>query len=127
MNCPRIFWFEYQRSTFAGSAITVLAITGPTPGISRRRWQTGSLPPMASICVLNDSTCSSSCVHSSHIVASKARIRGDSCASAFSRISGICRRRLAGLLLKVTPRSRRKARIWLITAVRRDTSRSRTR
>ena len=48
-------------------------------------------------------------------------------ASAFSRISGIACFSLNGVLANTRPRSSRKARSWLITDVRRATSRSRTR
>jgi hypothetical protein len=54
------------------------------------------------------------------------RIRGVSSASAFSRISGMATRSLAGLFAKVMPRSSRKARSWLITAVRQAIIRSHT-
>jgi transposase len=47
--------------------------------------------------------------------------------SASSSIAGIWLRRLAGPFAKVMPRSSRKPRIWLMIAVRRCTSRSRTR
>ena len=47
--------------------------------------------------------------------------------SAFSRTSGIAIRTLAGVFANTIPRSSRKARNWLITAVRRAFSRSRTR
>jgi ABC-type amino acid transport substrate-binding protein len=54
-------------------------------------------------------------------------MRGVRFASAFSRISGIASFSLAGVFAKVMSRSRRKARSWLITDVRRAISRSRTR
>ena len=47
--------------------------------------------------------------------------------SAFSRISGIAIRSFAGVFAKTRPRSSRNARSWLMTAVRREMRRSRTR
>ena len=55
------------------------------------------------------------------------RINGVRSFSAFSMISGIAIRSFAGVLANTIPHSSRKARNWLITAVRRAISRSRTR
>src|ERR1035441_8682299 len=51
-------------------------------------------------------------------------MRGERFASASSSNATMLLRRFAGRLGNVMPRSRRKPRIWLITAVRRCTSRS---
>jgi hypothetical protein len=55
------------------------------------------------------------------------RIIGVSALSAFSRTSAIAALSLAGFCANTMPRSSRNARIWLMAALRRATSRSRIR
>ena len=54
-------------------------------------------------------------------------MRGDSSSARFSRMAKSDRRKELAPVRTAIPCSMRKARIWLIVAVRRDTSRARTR
>ncbi len=72
-------------------------------------------------------TCRSTVFHSSQSVLMRLRIKGVRSASAFSRISALAALSFAGIFANTRPLSSRNARSWLITAVRREISRSRTR
>ncbi len=109
------------------AAIRAVAVTGPTPGIAVSRWQASSSFAVfwmtASICSMRAVSCSSS----TWSCANRTRKAPDNRNSASSRIRGSCSCTWLRPLGRVNPRSRSRLRIWLTTAVRRITQRSRTR
>lgn len=97
------------------------------PGICRMRQQPASLAAICSSLSVSSSICSSTVLHSFQRMSIRLPIIGVSALSAFSRTSAIATLSFAGFSANTVPRSKRKALIWLMIAVRRDTSRSRIR
>src|SRR6202166_4966591 len=107
--------------------IKAVAVTGPTPGISVSRWQASFSFAVfwmtRSICSMRAASCSSSNLS----CANRTRNEPDNFNSASSRMRGSSASTWRRPLGMVSPRSRRRLRIWFTTAVRRITQRSRTR
>ena len=97
------------------------------PRIWRRRRQRASSLLMRLISSVIALTSISTCFHSCHRRPSRQRRRGLRFCSASSITPGRFLRRCVGSAAKVMPRSSKNPRISLISAVRRCTSRSRTR
>jgi len=90
------------------------------------RVQPGSAAEIRSSCMVGSSICCSPVFHSLHSISMRLRICGVRSASAFSRMSAMAALSFAGVCAITIPRSSRKALNWLMTAVRREISRSRT-
>ena len=109
------------------AATIALEMIGPMPGTVITLRQPSSLLANVSISSVTGSIRSSSCRQSPARSATMRTIRGERTSVRLARMSGSAWRRKRSPCRTMMPRSRRKPRIWLITAVRSLTRRDRTR
>src|SRR5215467_10956491 len=109
------------------AATIALEMIGPMPGTLTNRSQPASCRARAVISPDKQSIRSSSLRQSSANPSMMRTMRGDSTSGGAVRIRGNSARKNRNPCRTATPRSSRKARIWLMTPVRWLTNRSRTR
>ena len=109
------------------AATIAVETSGPTPGIWRRRWHAASSLEMRSISSLICGDVGLQLLPLLPEIGHQQPYPWREVLLGIFEERGIWLRRLAGPLANAMPRSSRNPRIWLMSAVRRCTSRSRTR